>query len=128
MAHSVEARVPLVDYRLVETVIGLRKAGRGTLEAPKSWLRAAMADVLPPEVLARPKRGFQPPIFEWHRALMRRYGALLVDGALVRHGVLSREGAAALAAQELPADGYHWLPFSALVLEIWCREMERTVA
>jgi asparagine synthase (glutamine-hydrolysing) len=124
MAQSVEARVPLVDYRLVETVIGLRKAGRGELEAPKAWLRAAMAGLLPDAVLRRPKRGFQPPIFEWHRALMRAYGRLLIDGALVRHKILSRSGAALLAAQELPAEGYHWLPFSALVLEIWCREME----
>ena len=53
MAHSVEARVPLVDYRLIKTVIGLRKAGAGHREAPKAWRRAAIADLLPAEVLSR---------------------------------------------------------------------------
>ena len=124
MAHSVEARVPLVDYRLIETVIGLRKAGTGQLEAPKAWLRAAVADLLPAEVLSRPKRGFQPPIFEWHAALFERYGPLLRDGALVQQGILSRAGAEAISVMNAPPDGYHWLPFAVLVLEVWCREME----
>ncbi len=124
MARSVEARAPLVDYRLVETVVGLTREQPGSHGSPKAWLRAAMADTLPAEVLARPKRGFEPPVFDWHRRLMARYGPWLVDGALVRHGILSREGAATLARQLLPAEGWHWLPFSALVLEVWCREME----
>ena len=128
MAHSVEARVPLVDYRLVETVIGLRKAGSDSLEGPKAWLRSAVADLLPPDVLMRPKRGFQPPVFEWHAALFERYGPLLRDGALVRHGILSRSGAEAISTMQASPGGYHWLPFAVLVLEVWCREMEKVVA
>ena len=127
MAHSVEARMPLVDYRLIETVIGLRKAGAGGLEGPKAWLRAAAAGLLPPEVLTRPKRGFQPPIYEWHAALFTHYGPLLRDGALVRHGILSRAGAEAVSVMQAPPGGYHWLPFAVLVLEVWCREMEALI-
>jgi asparagine synthase (glutamine-hydrolysing) len=124
MAQSVEARVPLIDYRLVETVVGLRKARADDGEEPKAWLKRALKGVLPEDVLARPKRGFEPPVFEWHRALMERYGAGIRDGALVRHGVLSSEGAATLAAQTLPLAGWNAMPFSVLVLELWCREME----
>ena len=124
MAHSVEARVPLVDFRLVETVVGLRKARPDDGEEPKAWLKRALKGVLPDEILARPKRGFEPPVYEWHRALMERYGDRIRDGALVRHGVLSREGAAMLASQTLPLAGWNAMPFSVLVLELWCREME----
>ena len=124
MAHSVEARVPLVDYRLVETVVGLRKACPDDREEPKGWLKRAMKGILPEEVLARPKRGFEPPVFEWHRALMARYGDCIRDGVLVRHGVLSRQGAAAVAGQSLPLGGWNDMPFSVLVLEMWCRAME----
>jgi asparagine synthase (glutamine-hydrolysing) len=124
MAHSVEARVPLVDFRLVETVVGLRKVRADDGEEPKAWFKRALKGVLPEEVLARPKRGFEPPVYEWHRALMERYGDRIRDGALVRHGVLSRDGAAALAGQALPIGGWNAMPFSVLVLELWCRGME----
>ena len=123
MAHSVEARVPFVDYRLVETVVGLQKANPGVPAQPKAWLREAMRGVVPDAVLDRPKRGFAPPVFEWHRALMARYGDWLRDGELVARGVLSREGAAILAAQSIPHHGFATLPFAALTLEVWCREM-----
>ena len=113
MAQSVEALAPLVDYRLNESFIGMRKAGTGQLEAPKAWLRAAVADVLPAEVLSRPKRGFQPPIFEWHAALFERYGPLLRDGALVQQGILSRAGAEAISVMKAPPAGYHLLPFQS---------------
>jgi asparagine synthase (glutamine-hydrolysing) len=124
MAVGVEARIPLLDYRLAETVVGLRKSRPGPIEGPKQWLREAMRGVLPDEVLDRPKRGFTPPIYAWHRALMERWGHTLRDGVLVRHGVLSRDGAARLAAMSVPEPGFSWLPFAALVLETWCREME----
>jgi len=128
MAHSVEARVPLVDYRLVEVVVGLQKTHPGTPSRPKAWLREAMRDALPTDVLERPKSGFAPPVFDWHRALMTRYGAWLRDGELVRRGVLSPRGAALLAAQDVPGVGYAALPFAALVLEVWCRAMRAAAA
>jgi asparagine synthase (glutamine-hydrolysing) len=122
MAHGVEARVPLVDYRLVEVVVGLQKA-HGVAAAPKAWLREAMRGVMPDAVLARPKRGFAPPVWDWHRALMARYGNHLRDGELVARGILSPAGAARLASQAIPERGFATLPFAALVLETWCRAM-----
>jgi asparagine synthase (glutamine-hydrolysing) len=127
MAHSVEARVPLVDYRLVELVVGLHKAHPALSDEPKGWLRRAARGLVPDEVLRRPKRGFSPPVFEWHAALMRQYGAWLRDGELVARGIFSPEGAATLASQLIPGRGFATLPFAALVLEVWCREM-RAVA
>jgi asparagine synthase (glutamine-hydrolysing) len=125
MAHSVEARVPLVDYRLVELVVGLQKGRPELPSTPKAWLRDAMRDTLPAAVLDRPKQGFAPPVFAWHRALIARYGGWLRDGELVARGVLTAKGAANLASQSIPRHGYSALPFAALVLEVWCREMRR---
>jgi asparagine synthase (glutamine-hydrolysing) len=123
MASSVELRLPLVDYRLVETVIGLRKTRSDLDLAPKTWFRDAMKDLVPSWVLKRRKRGFQPPILAWHRALFARYGHLLTDGALVHHGILKPE-----AARQLGTGGFPWgatapLSFKALVLEVWCRQI-----
>jgi len=47
MASSVELRLPLVDHRLVETVVGLRKAQPDLHLLPKAWLTEAVKDVVP---------------------------------------------------------------------------------
>lgn len=121
MASSVELRLPLVDYRLVETVIGLRKRTPDDDRGPKSWLRDAVRDLLPDGVLARKKRPFLPPVRAWHRALFDAYGGLLEDGYLVGNGVLRAEAARSLAAGAFPDDAGSTLSFKALVLETWCR-------
>lgn len=123
MASSVEMRLPLVDYKLVEAVVGLRKRHTDSHLAPKFWLREAVKDVLPEWVFNRPKRGFAPPTAEWHDALFAAYGDSLRDGFLVESGVLSGAGAARLSGGEFPAGITSPLSFKALVLEQWCRQM-----
>ncbi len=89
MASSVEARIPLLETGLVETVVGLWRAGRTEDAAgEKLWLRTVARDWLPPEVLRRPKRGFITPTAEWIAAVNARYLPLLADGVLVQTGVL----------------------------------------
>jgi len=123
MASSVEMRLPLIDYKLVETVIGLRKKQSDAGLPPKHWLKEAVKDVLPDWVLNRPKRGFAPPTHEWHKALFAAYGDSLPDGYLVESDVLSRESGLHLAKGEFPAEAVSPLSFKALVLEQWCRQM-----
>lgn len=123
MANSVELRLPLVDYRLLETVIGLRKAHPDHRLPPKSWFKAAVRDILPTWVLNRPKRGFQPPVKLWHRALFGRYGSLLQDGFLAQSGVFSSQSASQLGQGPFPPGAIVPLSFKALVLEQWCRQL-----
>jgi len=123
MASSVELRLPLVDHRLVETVVGLRKA-RSDLDLPaKAWLKEAVADLLPAWVLDRPKRGFAPPVKEWHKALFSAYGESLKDGYLVQTGVLKPRAARILSEGPFPRGAITPISFKALVLEQWCRRM-----
>lgn len=123
MASSVELRLPLVDYRLVETVIGLRKARPDHELPPKAWFRAALKDVLPEWVTKRPKRGFTPPIREWHQAVFAAHGAALEDGRLVSLGVLSAQAGRMLAKGPFPAGAGSPISFKALTLELWCRQL-----
>jgi asparagine synthase (glutamine-hydrolysing) len=123
MASSIEMRLPLLDHRLVETVIGLRKAHTDVDQRPKAWLKAAITDLLPDEVVNRRKRGFSPPVMEWHRALFAAYGKALADGYLCQHDVLTKESARQLSLGPFPTDSTTPLSFKALVLEQWCRQM-----
>lgn len=123
MASSIEMRLPLLDHALVETVIGLRKAHTDVDKPPKAWFKAALKGVLPDSVINRRKRGFSPPVMEWHRALFAAHGASLRDGYLRQHSVLSEQGANHLASGHFPTDNITPMSFKALVLEQWCRRM-----
>lgn len=127
MASSVEMRLPLLDRRFVETVIGLRKAQTDVRLPPKAWLKSAVEGLLPEWVLSRPKRGFAPPVGEWHRALFAAHGESLRGGYLVQSGVLKHEGADLLARGPFPSGLTSPLSFKALVLEQWCRRMSAEV-
>lgn len=123
MASSVELRLPLVDYRLVETVIGLRKTRSDRGLPGKALLRDALREVVPDWVMGRPKRGFSPPVEEWHEGLFAAYGEQLNDGYLVGAGVISAEGGRQLAAGTVSPYKVVPLSLKALVLEMWCRAM-----
>lgn len=129
MTNSVELRLPFVDYKLVELVIGLRKTHASDpdyLRFPKPWLRGAMQGILPEFIIDRPKQGFAPPLMEWHNALFKAYGHYLDGGYLVQSGVLTEQAGAELSAGPFPRGAVAPISFKALVLEIWCREMVAT--
>ena len=121
MASSVELRLPLVDYRLVETVIGLRKAQPDHALPPKTWFRAALKGLVPDWVMNRPKRPFQPPR-AWAQALHSTYCCLLDGGFLVQTGVIEKGAAFKLAQTKFRLGPMHNLAFATLVLELWCRQ------
>ncbi len=123
MASSIELRLPLVDYKFAETVVGLRKTQSDAQLAPKFRLREAVADILPEWALNRPKRGFAPPTREWHTAIFAAHGDSLRDGFLVGANILTGESGSRLAQGEFPAGATCPLSFKALVFEQWCRQM-----
>jgi asparagine synthetase B (glutamine-hydrolysing) len=80
MAHSLEVRVPFLARDLVEFAARLPGAVHLPMGGqPKQLLRNLAADCLPPEVLARPKRGFSLPIGEWMRGPLRDASEAAVD-------------------------------------------------
>lgn len=128
MATSVELRVPLVDYKLVETFIGLEKSYPDPDRPAKHWFREAMKDVLPPFVLARRKRGFTPPWRQWYNASFARYGPQLLDGYLVQNRIITPEAAQRLVRRVGPIGMPVPMGYAALCLEMWCRQMQSTAS
>jgi asparagine synthase (glutamine-hydrolysing) len=124
MASSVELRIPLVDYRLVETVVGLRKARTDIRLEPKAWFKAAIRDVVPSWIMSRPKLGFSPPAWEWMESLRETFWPRIVSGYLVDKGFLLPAGAAEMARPHSRITGWGGVFFKTLVLESWCRTME----
>jgi asparagine synthase (glutamine-hydrolysing) len=71
MAASIELRVPFLDYRLVEWLASRPASSKLRLDAAgpttKVLLRNYAATHLPPEIINRPKIGFQTPVMSWVR-------------------------------------------------------------
>ena len=65
MACSLEVRVPLLDHTLVEFALSMPMDLKLKRLRTKYILRQALAPWLPPAVLRRRKRGFNPPLEFW---------------------------------------------------------------
>ncbi len=67
MAHSLEARVPILDTVVAEFALALPSRLKVRGLSKKRLLREAVAPLLPHEILEGKKRGFSPPIGSWLR-------------------------------------------------------------
>ncbi|MCG5433356.1 asparagine synthase (glutamine-hydrolyzing) [Mycobacterium sp. MYCO198283] len=122
MVHSLEARVPLLDHRLVELAARLPGPVRLPGGALKELLRASLRGCVPDAILDRPKRGFAPPLDAWGaarlhaplRRLLATPGGLgeIVDPAAARRWVAPDAAAAGLVALR------SWV---LLVADLWWR-------
>ena len=66
MASGLEVRVPFFDNDLVDYVLALPDAVKYP-HTPKGLLVGALGDLLPPEIVHRPKMGFTLPWEQWLR-------------------------------------------------------------
>lgn len=65
MVHGLELRVPFCDHVLAEFCTSLSSKTRMKGGGLKALLKEATKDLLPPEILHRPKLGFNPPMGMW---------------------------------------------------------------
>jgi asparagine synthase (glutamine-hydrolysing) len=65
MAHSIETRVPFLDHKLAEYVLGLPTEFKLYGRTNKPLLLKALGDDLPREIWDRPKMGFTFPFAAW---------------------------------------------------------------
>jgi asparagine synthase (glutamine-hydrolysing) len=73
MAHALEVRVPLLDHRLVEYVMGLPDSLKRPDATPKRLLVDSLGGLLPADIVRRPKQGFTLPLDPWMRGALRRF-------------------------------------------------------
>lgn len=64
MAHALEVRVPFLDHHLVEYVLGVNDTIKMPT-SPKKLLVESLGDLLPQEIVNRPKMGFTFPWEKW---------------------------------------------------------------
>jgi asparagine synthase (glutamine-hydrolysing) len=96
MANSLEARVPFLDYRLIEFIESLPPGLKLNGVTGKYLHKKALEKWLPKDVIYRKKKGFVNPIEDWFRTRMRPFveeyllapdsaTSLFFDQAYIRH-------------------------------------------
>lgn len=84
MHHSVEARLPFLDYRLVETCYGIDSSLKIRRGWTKHILRVSMHGLVPASVLWRThKLGFEAPTSSWIGAMRPAMEAAIQGSAIV---------------------------------------------
>ena len=97
MAVSLEARVPLLDHRVVEFAAATSLDLKIRDNKAKWPLRQLLSRYVPQEMFERPKTGFGIPIHDWLRGRLKDWGEdLLSEAALKDTQMLNPETVRAL--------------------------------
>jgi asparagine synthase (glutamine-hydrolysing) len=124
MAHSLEARSPLLDQEVVQFAAKLPEAYKRKGRLGKRVLTAAFRNFLSPSLLGRPKHGFSVPVDRWLRNGLKSMAADIVLSRRARErGLFSPESVLRLwnKHQEGTQNYGHQL-WALVVMELWQRQ------
>jgi len=82
MKHSLETRVPLLDYRIVEFAFNLDEKLKLKGNISKYLLKEVLYDFVPREYFDRPKKGFSVPLHQWLKKDLKVFAEKYVNQAM----------------------------------------------
>jgi asparagine synthase (glutamine-hydrolysing) len=127
MGVSLEARVPILDHRVVEFAARVPLSMKICSGQGKWLLRQVLYRYVPRELVERPKMGFSVPIEDWLRGPLRDWAeGLLNQDRLRREGFFRSEPIGKLWAEHLSAQrnwqGHLW---NVLMFQAWREKWAR---
>ena len=121
MGVSLEARVPLLDHRVVEVAARLPGHMKVRDGQQKFALRQVLANYVPAALTDRPKMGFGVPMHEWLRGPLRSWCEdLLNQNSIKNQGLLSAEEVQTLLNDHMRGRSNNATKlWHLLILQIW---------
>lgn len=120
MAHSIESRVPFLDYRLVELGLSLEPDHLAYKGLSRPLYRKALQEYLPEEVVNRKdKLGYPTPFAEWTKTVLKDYisDKLLIKDALIYEYVEKSQATENINSHFTGEKDYSWEIWRLLSLE-----------
>jgi asparagine synthase (glutamine-hydrolysing) len=123
MAHGLEVRSPLCDYKLVEYVANLPTAYRLKGTRSKHIFKDVARQWLPKEITERRKVGFDSPVGRWFKGELKEFLLSFLSRENVkRSGLLDPDSVTTLIGDHLSGRrDYSLQLWSLLALETWFR-------
>lgn len=124
MATSLEVRVPLLDHKLIDFVTkvpaSLKLAGKET----KHLFKRVAKDLIPAEILTRPKQGFGIPLEQWiNRQLRDQIRDILSEPRTRQRGYVNYDYVELILNEHHKERRDHSQPlWSLLIFELWHRQ------
>ncbi len=130
MAVGLEARVPLLDHRVIARAWALAPAERLSGGETKRPLRAILDRHVPPALTRRPKSGFAVPLHRWLRGPLRDWAEdLLTPAGLTVLGPIEPAPIRALWADHLAGRANHqYALWPVLMAAAWWRAQAAPVS
>jgi asparagine synthase (glutamine-hydrolysing) len=124
MASSLEVRVPLLDHRLLEWAWRQPTSVKTDGRTGKLVLRRLADRMLPPEIVDRPKMGFDPPLGRWLRNELRPWTQdLLASPRCVEEGWVSAQAIRSTFDEHVSGRrNWDYRLWGVLMLEAWLAE------
>jgi asparagine synthase (glutamine-hydrolysing) len=124
MAHSIEARPPLLDHTLVEFAARIPSRLRMKDGTTKHMLKRAMRGVLPDQIIDRKKQGFAVPLSHWFRGELAGFARdLLLSDTGRRRGLFNAPYVEKLLRLHERGRNIDLQLWTMMSLELWCRRV-----
>jgi asparagine synthase (glutamine-hydrolysing) len=122
MAHSIEARPPLLDHRFVEFAATIPARFRLKNGSTKHIFKEAMRGILPDVIIDRHKHGFAVPLARWFRGELAGFARdVLLSGTCRERGIFDVRSVERLLQQHTRGRDLDLQLWTMLSFELWCR-------
>ncbi|MDD5729436.1 MAG: asparagine synthase (glutamine-hydrolyzing) [Victivallales bacterium] len=124
MACSLEVRSPFMDPEVVKFAASLPLKFKQRRISRKHILKQTFADLLPPEIIKRRKKGFGVPLSSWFRGAWRdRLREHLLEGKLISDSFFRRAAVEQLLTEHVSGKIDHSYPlWSLLIFELFLEQ------